>query len=151
MFEADKTLLYLKDIYRWFLTKLKFVYPNSNSDLGRYSFLNYPENNDKLYNCLEQLDIPISKMSYVDITIEQAFKDVPAAVVQEIEDDFKEMYQQDEDKDEATISVVMRLGDNYYIIEAGADGFKNIKTICLLTESMENMNSERNRMVQNAY
>ena len=65
----------------------------------------------------------------VRITIEQAFKDVPAAVVQEIEDDFKEMYQQDEDKDEATISVVMRLGDNYYIIEAGADGFKNIKTI----------------------
>lgn len=129
LFEADKTLLYLKDIYRWFLTKLKFVYPNSNSDLGRYSFLNYPENNDKLYNCLEQLDIPISKMSYVDITIEQAFKDVPTAVVQEIEDDFKEMYQQDEDKDEATISVVMRLGDSYYIIEAGADGFKNIKTI----------------------
>lgn len=129
LFESDSSLQYFKSIYRWFTTKMKFVYPNSNSDLGRYSFLNYPENNEKLYDCLLQLDIPISKMSYVDTSIEQAFKDAPASVVEDIETDFKEMYQRKENQEGKPISVVVRLEDNYYIIEANADGFKSIKTI----------------------
>ncbi len=129
LFESDPSIQYFKSLYRWFLTKMKFVYPNSNSDLGAYSFLNYPENNDKLYECLLQLDIPISKMSYIDISIEQAFKDIPASVVEEIEADFKEMYQQEDNKDGEAISVVIRLGDSYYIIEADANGFQNIKTV----------------------
>lgn len=129
LFESDLSLQYFKTLYRWFLTKMKFVYPNSNSDLGAYSFLNYPENNDKLYDCLLQLDIPINKMSYVDISIEQAFKDVPASVVEEIEANFKEMYQQKDNQNDETISVVMRLGDNYYITESNANGFQNIKTV----------------------
>jgi AAA15 family ATPase/GTPase len=129
LFESDPSLQYLKLLYRWFLTKMKFVYPNSNSDLGTYSFLNYPENNNKLYDCLLQLDIPISKMSYIDISIEQAFKDVPDSVVEEIETDFKEMYQHKENQGGKSISVVMRLGDNYYIIEANGDGIQNIKTV----------------------
>lgn len=108
---------------------MKFVYPNNNSDLGTYSFLNYPENNDKLYDYLLQLGIPISKMSYVDISIEQAFKDAPASVVEEIETEFKEMYQQEENQEGEPISVVIRLGDNYYIVEANADGFQNIRTV----------------------
>ncbi len=129
LFESDLSLQYLKSLYRWFLTKMKFVYPNNNSDLGRYSFLNYPENNEKLYECLLQLDIPINKMSYIDISIEQAFKDAPASVVEEIETNFKEMFQQERHRDGELISVVMRLDDNYYIIEANADGLQNIKTI----------------------
>lgn len=129
LFESDPSLQYFKSLYRWFLTKMKFVYPNSPSDLGAYSFLNYAENNEKLFECLVQLDVPISKMSYVDISMEQAFKDVPASVVEEIEADFKEMYQEEDNKDDGTISVVIRLGDSYYIIEANADGFQNIKTV----------------------
>ncbi|TWH60253.1 hypothetical protein DesLBE_4679 [Desulfitobacterium sp. LBE] len=129
LFESDPSLQYFKSLYRWFLTKMKFVYPNSNSDLGRYSFLNYPENNEKLYDCLLQLDIPIDKMSYVDISIEQAFKDAPASMVEEIETHFKEMYQRKENQEGEPISVTMRLEDNYYIIEANADGFQSIKTI----------------------
>ncbi len=129
LFESDPSLQYFKFLYRWFLTKMKFVYPNSSSDLGMYSFLNYPENNDKLYNCLLQLDIPINKMSYVDISTEQAFKDVPDSVVEEIETDFKEMYQRKDIQEGKSISVVMRLGDNYYIIKANADGIQNIRTV----------------------
>jgi len=129
LFESDPSLLYLKSLYRWFLTKMKFVYPDSSSDLGAYSFLNNPENNKKLYNCLSQLDIPISKMSYVDISPEQAFKDVQDSVVKEIEADFKEIYQQEENLDGKPISVVMRLGDNYFIIEADTNGIQNIKAV----------------------
>ncbi len=129
LFESDPSLQYFKSLYRWFITKMKFVYPNSNSDLGAYSFLNYHENNKKLYDCLLQLDIPISKMSYVDISIEQAFKGVPVSVVEEIEAEFKEMYQQEENQKDEPISVVTRLGDNYYIIKANADGFQSIKTV----------------------
>lgn len=129
LFKSDQSLQYFKSLYGWFLTKLKFVYPNSNSDLGRYSFLNYPENNEKLYDYLLQLDIPINEMSYVDISIEQAFKDAPVSIVEEIETEFKEIYQRKENQEGELISIVMRLEDNYYIIEANADGIQNIKTI----------------------
>lgn len=129
LFESDSSLKYFKSLYGWFLTKLKFVYPNSNSDLGRYSFLNYPDNNEKLYDYLLQLDIPINKMTYVNISIEQAFKDVPASVLERIENDFKEVYQRKENQEGEPISIVMRLEDNYYIIKANADGIQNIKTI----------------------
>ena len=128
LFDIDPSFQYLKTIYRWFLTKLKFVYPNG-SDLGSYSFLNYPDNHDKLYRYLSDLDIPISKMSQVEVTIEQAFWDVPTAIVKEIEAGLKNLYQQQESKDGNPISLTMRIQDNYYIIEANAEGFLNIKTI----------------------
>lgn len=129
LFELDENIQYFRMIYRWFQTKLKFVYPNSNSDLGRYSFLTYPENYEKLYDYLEQMDIPITNMTYIDIPIDQAFKDAPSSVVDEIEADFKEMVLSEENKNEKSVSVVMRLDDGYYIIEADADGIKRIKTI----------------------
>ncbi|MGL4607682.1 MAG: AAA family ATPase [Eubacteriaceae bacterium] len=131
LFESDISLQYLRAIYRWFQTKLKFVYPNDSSDLGRYSFLNYPENNDKLYDCLAQMDSPITNMSYVKSTVEQAFRDVPSSIVEGIESDFKEMFLAQDNSGNEEISVVMRLDDNYYIIEADDGGIKNIKTIQL--------------------
>ena len=70
----EVSLQFFKVLYNWFDSKLKFVYPNDDSDLGQYNFINYPENNDKLYECLFRLDIPISKMSYIDTTFEHAFK-----------------------------------------------------------------------------
>jgi len=129
LFTSDPSLQYFRLLYRWFLTKMKFVYPNSSSDLGAYSFLNYEENNEKLFECLVELDIPIDKMSYVDISIEQMFKDVPASVVEEIEADFKEMCQEEGNKNGEIVPVSIRLGDSYYIVEVDASGIKNIKTV----------------------
>ena len=129
LFETDSSLQYFKSLYRWFSTKMKFVYPNSPSDLGAYSFLNYAANNEKLFEYLVELDVPISKMSYIGISMDQAFKDVPTSIVEEIETDLKEMCQEEDNKGDKSISVVIRLGDSYYIVEANASGFQNIKTV----------------------
>jgi hypothetical protein len=128
LFTADSSFQYLRTIYRWFLSKLKFVYPNG-SDLGRYSFINYPENHGDLHSYLSSLDIPISEMSYVEIPFEQAFGDVPETVVKDIENDFKELCMLDDRKDASSFEVVFRLLDSYYIVVASADGISSVKTI----------------------
>lgn len=129
LFTSDPSLQYFKFLYRWFSTKMKFVYPNSASDLGAYSFLNYAENNEKLYECLLELDIPIDKMSYVEVPIEQMFKDVPSSVVEEIEADFRDMYKEEGKENDGVLHVSMRLGDSYYIVEANAGGIEKIETV----------------------
>ena len=129
LFEAEPSLQYLKSIYRWFLTKLKFVYPNNYSDLGKYSFLNHSDNNQKFYEYLLSMDIPISNMTYTNVSVEQAFKDAPFPLIQEIENEFKEMYQQDQSSNIESAPIAMRLNDDYYIVEAGEEGFKNIQTV----------------------
>jgi len=128
LFDVDTSLGYLRTIYRWFLTKLKFVYPHG-SELGRYSFLNYPDNHDKLYCHLSDLGISISDMSRVKISAEQAFRDVPPAIVKEIETSFRDFYQQQEHKDGKPISLTMRLPNDYCVVEANADGILSIETI----------------------
>lgn len=129
LYDAEPSIRFLRNIYNWFSDKLKFVYPNNNCDLGRYSFLNYPENNERLYNCLKELDIPINKMKYVDISIEQAFKDVSQNIVEKLESDIKEMYKQKDNQEDGELSVTLRLDDNYYLIETNMEGIKNIKTV----------------------
>lgn len=125
----ESVLMFLRNIYNWFDAKLKFVYPNNDSDLGQYNFINYPENNDKLYECLFRLDIPIKKMSYIDTTFEHAFKDTPKPIMEKIQNDIKSFYDRADVKDNTPTSIVLRLGDSYYIVEAGSDGSTRIKTI----------------------
>ena len=134
----ESILTYLRDLYKWFDTKLKFVYPNDDSDLGQYNFINYPENNDKLYECLFRLDIPINKMSYIDTTFEYAFKDTPKPIIEKIQNDIKSFYEREVTKDNALTSFVLRLGDSYYIIEADTDGLTKIKTIVFSHHSFGN-------------
>lgn len=134
----EPVMLFLHNIYIWFDTKLKFVYPNNDSDLGQYNFINYPENNDKLYECLYRLDIPIDKMSYIDTTFEYAFKDTPKPIMEKIQNDIKSLYEREETKDKVPASFVLRLGDSYYIVEADSDGLAKIKTIVFSHHSFGN-------------
>lgn len=134
----ESSLQFLRILYNWFDTKLKFVYPNNDSDLGQYNFINYPENNDKLYECLFRLDIPIDRMSYIDTTFEHAFKSTPRPIIEKIQNDIKTLYEREEMKDKAPTSFVLRLGDSYYILEAGSDGLTKIKTIVFSHNSFGN-------------
>lgn len=134
----EVSLQFFKVLYNWFDSKLKFVYPNDDSDLGQYNFINYPENNDKLYECLFRLDIPISKMSYIDTTFEHAFKNTPKPIMEKIQNDLKALYEKEGFKDDSSTSFVMRLGDSYYILEAGQDGLSKIKTIVFSHNSFGN-------------
>lgn len=125
----EPQLMFFRSLYNWFDNKLKFVYPNDDSDLGQYNFINYPESNDKLYDCLLRLDIPIDKMSYIDTTFEYAFKNTPKPIMERIQNDIKSLYEREEIKDKEPTSIVLRLGDSYYIVEADSDGLTKIKTI----------------------
>ena len=134
----EVSLQFFRVLYNWFDSKLKFVYPNDDSVLGQYNFINYPENNDKLYECLFRLDIPISKMSYIDTTFEHAFKNTPKPIMEKIQNDLKALYEKEGFKNDSSTSFVMRLGDSYYILEAGQDGLSKIKTIVFSHNSFGN-------------
>ena len=128
IFESDSSFQYLRLIYRWFLIKLRFVYPHG-SELGNYSFYNYSDNHDELCYRLTGLGIPISKISEVEIPIEMVFKDAPHAVMMEIDAGLKSFYQQQDIRDEDTVALTLRLGDDYYTVEVNAEGIQKIKTI----------------------
>jgi AAA15 family ATPase/GTPase len=122
LFETDSSILYLKNLYRWFLTKMKFVYPNG-SDLGKYSFINYPQNHNELIEYLKMLGLPITDLTYVETSFEQMFDTVPKEIVEDIEVEFKEIYQRSEFP-KSGLSIVLRLDDDYYVVEMGKEGFK---------------------------
>jgi len=128
LFDSDSSFQYLRLIYRWFLTKLRFVYPHG-SELGTYSFYNYSDNHDELYQRLSDLDIPISKISQKEIPAEMVFKDAPHAVMMEIDAGIKSFYQQQDIGDDETIALTLRLGEDYFTVEVNADGIQKIKTI----------------------
>lgn len=122
LFTVDSSLQYLRDIYNWFTNKLKFVYPN-NSDLGRYSFLTYPDNKYKLLECLQDLDIPITELTYIATTMEQAFKELPVKMINEMNEECKEIYANSKESE-----ITIRIDDHYCIIEIDDNGIKNVKT-----------------------
>lgn len=129
LFEDYPSLQFLQTIYLWFTTKLKFVYPNNNADLGEYSFLHNKNENEKLYDYLKLLDIPITEMNYIEIPIEQAFKNIGYELIQKLENDVKKMAQQENTHDGKPISIIARINDNYFIIDATPEGFHKIQTV----------------------
>ena len=128
LFTDYPSLQYLQSIYRWFVTKLKFVYPNNDAtDLGAYSFLNHFDNNVDIIKYLDELGIPITNMKYIDISKEKAFKDIEYEVIQKVEEDIIKTHRKLGNND--TASIIMRTNEEYFIIEVNSEGFQNIKTV----------------------
>lgn len=130
LYAADESLQILRNIYTWFIGNLKFVYPD-DSDLGAYGLLNYKTSNQKVCEYLKKLGINIDRLSYVELPPEQAFKNIPDKIIDDIQNDFKDMFHQQDEKGEKNIGVFARINGDYYIIEASAEGIEKVKTMQL--------------------
>ncbi len=130
LFESDSSITYLKDLYVWLSSKIRFVYPDKKklSDLGKYSFIKTP-NNESFFSYLNDMDISISDLSIEEVLPEKLFEGIPTEIIKNILSDMHTAYKRTKKTNDATVKATLRLNDKYANIVMDDEGITKVEMV----------------------
>ena len=113
MYEDFGELDILRDIFNWFVFSLKIHFPSNRLDI-------YPDfiesNIEQISKILNALDTGVTKLSYIQETVNQIKNKIPNELISDIYDDL--MLQED---DKHTKSILVRSDKQFYTFELNKD------------------------------
>lgn len=129
LYENNKELSVLKDVYRWIKYQLDINYPDR--PISDYSYFTTEKNTDEICNIIASFGTGISKFNVIDMSMDKMPESLPKPIVKDIISKLEKQNKKikEIDDNDGHVGILLRGDKEFFIFETNKNGEISIKTI----------------------